>query len=132
MSVVDASVLVDALIVDGPVGVAAREVLAAEPVVDAPAIIRAEAISALRRLEATGRLSRSNALAALDELSRLNIRTYLVSPFIDRIWQLRSTLSVYDAWYVSLAEALGTELLTTDARLAGASGPRCSIDIVGP
>jgi predicted nucleic acid-binding protein len=53
-----------------------------------------------------------------------------VDPFIDRIWELRSNLSVYDAWYVALAEALGTELFSTDQRLASAPGPRCPIKVV--
>jgi predicted nucleic acid-binding protein len=34
-------------------------------------------------------------------------------------------LTAYDAWYVALAEALETRLVTLDRRLARASGPRC-------
>lgn len=52
--------------------------------------------------------------------------------FIDRAWQLRHNVSVYDAWYVALAESLDTELITTDARLAAADGPRCTIRYLGP
>jgi predicted nucleic acid-binding protein len=32
--------------------------------------------------------------------------------------------------YVALAEALDAVLVTTDARLAGAAGPTCQIDVV--
>lgn len=67
---------------------------------------------------------------AVDQLSRLGVRPHAVDPFIDRIWELRSNLSVYDAWYVALAEALGTELFSTDQRLASAPGPRCPIKVV--
>jgi predicted nucleic acid-binding protein len=37
---------------------------------------------------------------------------------------------VHDAAYVALAEALGAVLVTTDGRLASASGLRCSIDLL--
>ena len=33
--------------------------------------------------------------------------------------------------YVALAEALGAILVTTDERLAGASGPTCAIEVIG-
>jgi len=36
----------------------------------------------------------------------------------------------YDAAYVALAELLGAVLLTADARLAGAPGLRCRLDLV--
>jgi predicted nucleic acid-binding protein len=38
--------------------------------------------------------------------------------------------TVYDAAYVALAEAIGAGLLTADARIAGATGPRCEIEVV--
>jgi predicted nucleic acid-binding protein len=40
-------------------------------------------------------------------------------------------VSVYDAWYVALAERLSVTLVTTDRRLASANGPRCEIEVVG-
>jgi predicted nucleic acid-binding protein len=33
--------------------------------------------------------------------------------------------------YVALAEALAAPLLTTDRRLAAATGPACSIELIG-
>lgn len=36
-------------------------------------------------------------------------------------------VTVYDAWYVALAEALDATLVTADLRLVGATGPRCEI-----
>jgi predicted nucleic acid-binding protein len=44
---------------------------------------------------------------------------------LPRIWQLRHNLSVYDAAYVALAEALGAPLLTADRTLAAVPGLRC-------
>jgi predicted nucleic acid-binding protein len=130
LSVIDASVLVDALITIGPLGSAAEEVVASQSIVEAPAILKAEAVSAFRGLEHRGELSESSAVSALDHLDRLAVRAYPVDPFLSRIWELRQTLSVYDAWYVSLAEELGTDLVTTDQRLATAPGPRCPITVV--
>jgi predicted nucleic acid-binding protein len=37
---------------------------------------------------------------------------------------------MYEAANVALAEALDSELLTADARLAKAPGPRCRIEIL--
>ena len=43
---------------------------------------------------------------------------------------LAHSITAYDACYVALAEALGCTLLTADARLARAPGPRCTIDLL--
>jgi predicted nucleic acid-binding protein len=130
LSVIDASVLVDALVTIGPLGDAAEDVLASQPIVEAPAILKAEALSAVRRLEQRGELPGSTTRTVLDQLGRLGVRPYHVDPLLERIWELRDTLSTYDAWYVALAEELDTDLVTTDRRLATASGPRCPITVV--
>ncbi|KZS77345.1 hypothetical protein A4G26_21060 [Mycobacterium kansasii] len=52
-------------------------------------------------------------------------------PLLHRVWELRHVLTTYDAAYVALAEALDVVLVTADARLSGASGTRCEIDVVG-
>jgi len=41
-----------------------------------------------------------------------------------RAFELRATVTAYDACYVALAEALEWPLCTDDRRLANASGPR--------
>jgi predicted nucleic acid-binding protein len=132
LSVPDASVVADALIGHGPHGAAAEETLREQPVVDAPAILKAEVLSALRRVEALGEVSASVVRDALDQLSRLGVRSHPVDPHMERIWELRANVSVYDAWYVAVAEALETTLVTTDQRLATAPGPRCPIEVIGP
>ncbi|MGH2871205.1 MAG: type II toxin-antitoxin system VapC family toxin [Solirubrobacteraceae bacterium] len=68
--------------------------------------------------------------AALLRWGRLGLRRFAVVGLLGRIWELRENLSAYDASYVSLAEALGCELVTADARLAGAPGPRCAVTTV--
>ena len=49
---------------------------------------------------------------------------------LGRIWELRDNLTAYDAGYVALAEALGCPLITSDARIARATGPRCVVEVV--
>jgi predicted nucleic acid-binding protein len=46
------------------------------------------------------------------------------------MWDLRENLTVYDAAYVALAEALGFPLLTADRRLAAAPRLRCQVELV--
>lgn len=49
-----------------------------------------------------------------------------------RAFELRANVTPYDAAYVGLAEALDCPLLTGDARLAGAPGPRCEVRLLRP
>ena len=51
-------------------------------------------------------------------------------PYTRRIWELRNSVSAYDACYVAVAEALNCPLLTTDARLGGANGVRAPIIVM--
>lgn len=131
MSVVDASVLIDALVVAGKQGSPARDELRRTSRLEVPAIFRAEAISALRGLVLRGQLSPLRAAAAREQVRRVRARAHPFEPFVGRVWELRDNLTVYDAWYVALAERLETELVTADTRLAGAVGPRCAIRLVG-
>ncbi len=50
---------------------------------------------------------------------------------LKRAWELRDTVRAWDAMYVALAEALGAVVITTDQRLAGATGATCAIEMVG-
>lgn len=59
------------------------------------------------------------------------LRRYVLSG-ADRAWQLRQNVTVYDALYVALAEALQAPLLTTDARPARSPGHRAAIEVVIP
>ncbi len=130
MSVLDASVVVDAFVVDGDLGDTARERLDRHDVLIAPTILRAEVLSALRSMTLRGEVAELRARRAIDRLRRLSVVGLPIEPLMGRIWELRSTISVYDAWYVALAERLATTLVTTDRRLATANGPRCEIELV--
>ena len=125
-AVVDASVLVAALVDSGHEGQWAETAIA-EGSLAAPELALAEATNILRRLELAGQISRLEATAAHRDLLRLDMETYPFAPLAERVWELRSNLTGYDAWYVALAEALDCPLLTLDRKIAGATGPMCEV-----
>ena len=127
-AVIDASTLVAALIDDGNDGQWALEWLAQRPMA-APALLPAETSNILRRLELSRQISRLEATASHRELPRFDFELYPFAPFADRVWELRFNLTVYDAWYVALAESLGWPLVTLDRKMAGASGTRCEFRV---
>ena len=130
MSVVDASLVVDALVTAGPSGDAARERLRLLEAASAPSILGAEVASALRRLVQASQLDPGRGRAALHRVRSLRVAAYPFEPFAFRCWELRSDLTIYDAWYVAVAEALGSPLVTADRRLAATAGARCEVDLV--
>ena len=129
-AVVDASVLVAALVDSGNTGLWAEEVISEGPLA-VPGLALVEATNILRRLEQSRRLSRLEATASHRDLLRLDMDVYPFAPVAERVWELRSNLTSYDAWYVALAEALEFPLVTLDFRLSRAPGPRCDV-IVPP
>lgn len=122
--VVDASVLVAAFTDGGPAGAWAEGLLADDHLI-APHLVLVETTNIFRRLELAGRLDRLEAGTAARDLLQLDLELMPFWPFADRVWELRSNLTSYDAWYVAVAEALELPLATLDRRLAGASGTRC-------
>jgi predicted nucleic acid-binding protein len=122
--VVDSSVLVAALVDTGPNGVWAEEVLSRGSL-HSPELSRVEATNVLRRLELAKQLTTTEANAAHEDLMLLEIELFSFEPFADRIWELRHSVTGYDAWYVALAEALKLPLATLDGRLSRAAGLAC-------
>jgi predicted nucleic acid-binding protein len=127
--VVDASVLVVALADDGLDGDRARARLRGETLA-APELVDLEVASVLRRLARVGALDNRRAVLALTDLAELPMRRASHKSLTGRCWELRDNLTVYDAAYVALAEALDAALLTGDRRLAKAAGPTCPIEVL--
>jgi len=126
--VVDSSVVVAALIDTGPVGVWAEAMLVSGPLA-APHLMPVEAANILRRLALAGDISADVASLAHEDLVSLRLELFPYSSCAPRIWELRSNITAYDAWYVALAETLGARLATLDARLSRASGTRCEFAV---
>jgi predicted nucleic acid-binding protein len=129
MIVVDASVIVSGLADDGDDGDRIRDRLRGQQLA-APELIFLEVASAWRKLVARGVLDERRARLALDDLRALRLRRAPHAPLLGRCWELRDNLTLYDAAYVALAEILGATLLTGDARLAGAPGARCVVEVM--
>ena len=129
MLVIDASVLAVALLDDGPDGDLIRDRLRGERLA-APALIDLEVASVWRGLTRGGHLDARRVGQAMDDLQDLPVQRVEHTPLLARCWELRENLTIYDAAYVALAEALQATLLTGDRRLARATGPRCAIEVV--
>lgn len=122
--VVDASLVVSALVDGGITGSWAESLLAGEPL-SAPHLMPVEAANVLRRAAAAGEISADVAAMAHTDLLDLRVELFPYAPFATRVWELRDNLTSYDAWYVALAEFLGSPVATLDIKLARAAGPRC-------
>jgi predicted nucleic acid-binding protein len=123
MLVVDASAVVDLLLVRPVAASVERHMEAHAYDLHAPHLIDPEVLSALRRTVVAGDAPTDRASAAVADLLDLPIERYPHDGLVPRIWELRQNFSAYDATYVALAGALtgeGVPLLTTDARLARA------------
>ena len=126
MIVADASVLVAAIADHSAGGEAAREHLIRNDVA-IPYLADLEVASALRGLTRRGIINPEAATRALRAYQSLPLVRAEHDPLLDRCWELRDNLTVYDASYVALAEVLEAPLVTGDQRLANAAGVRCTM-----
>ena len=124
--VIDASVVVAALIGEGPDASWAEETLSRGPLAG-PHLLPVESANILRRAALARDIPPELASLAYQDLLRLPVELFPYAPFADRIWDLRGNLTTYDAWYVALAESLGARLATLDARLSRAPGIGCEV-----
>ncbi|MYF50847.1 MAG: type II toxin-antitoxin system VapC family toxin [Gammaproteobacteria bacterium] len=122
--VVDASVLVAALVDDGEDG-RWSEISIGRDALVAPELLLVESSNILRRLERAGIISNIEANAAHSDLLRLDVELFPFAPFAKRVWALRGNMTGYDAWYVAVAERFECPLLTLDRKLSRATGPMC-------
>ncbi len=130
MIVVDTSAAITALFPDPPGGLAERLADAGELV--APHLIDIEFLHALRRLVRSGVLSEDRAAETRHEFADLAITRFPHEPLADSIWDLRESLTAYDAAFIALAGALSVPLITCDAALAKASKLGASVELFKP
>jgi predicted nucleic acid-binding protein len=122
--VIDASLVVAALVDTGAEGTWADELLGSDSLV-APHLLPVEVASVLRRAAIAGDISADSASLAHADLLALRVGFFAYEPFAERVWQLRETVTSYDGWYVAVAESIDAPLATLDRRLAQSRGARC-------
>jgi predicted nucleic acid-binding protein len=121
--VLDASVLVRAAVDRSPAARSWTARLGGDVRGHAPDLIWAEVASALRLYVSTKAMKRADAREILANLGRLELGTQalreLSLPAMERA--LRQGVTVYDACYLVLADALQATLVTADRKLAEAA-----------
>lgn len=127
--VVDASVVLEMLLRTPASDAIADRILTSRERLHAPHLLDLEVAQVMRRYVARRELTEPRARQALEILPVFPLTRYAHEPLLPRIWQLRGTLTAYDAAYVALAEALGVILLTRDERLSRASGIRAKVEL---
>jgi predicted nucleic acid-binding protein len=130
MIVTDASVVVELLLGTEGASRIADRLLDPEETLHAPHLLDVEVAQALRRYALAGDVTPRMGELGLSDLLDLPIVRHPHTLLLPRIWELRRSISAYDAAYVALAEALGAPLLTRDARLARSHGHRARIELI--
>ncbi len=125
MIVLDASAALLGLMNSGE----SRALLESESIVS-PHLVDSEVVHALRSQVLRGELDPALGERMLQVWQQLGLERVAVTGLLGRVWELRANVSAYDGTYIALAEAMECALVTADARLAGAPGPRCPITVV--
>ena len=100
--------------------------------VHAPALIDAEVTSAVRGLLMTSKpaiqITAERAEHMLDDYADLPLVRYPMQSFQRRALALRDNFTVYDAFYLALAESLSMPLLTDDRKFGKAPAQAAVIE----
>ena len=130
MIVVDASALLEVLLNTPAACPIARRLFAPGETLHAPHLLDVEMAQALRRYCRTGEITPQRGLEALEDLGDLPMARYPHDLFLPRMWELRDSVTAYDAAYLCLAEVLAAPLLTRDAALASCPGHSAKVEVV--
>jgi len=98
--------------------------------VHVPHLIDIEIAEVLRRYVLRGVLDERLGATALARWMDFEVERHPHQPFLGRIWRLRANVTAYDTVYLALAEALSTELVTGDRRLAEVLGTAVAIKLI--
>ncbi|OII70437.1 type II toxin-antitoxin system VapC family toxin [Streptomyces sp. CC77] len=135
MIVVDASAATAFITSRSPFAQGVRALVASAEELNAPHLIDTEVTSAMIGLGRGTRgeapkISKADLDRYLKEFADLPITRHAVLHLTPRVRVLAANLSVYDATYVALAEALGVPLVTTDARIRRGAGTMARCEII--
>jgi predicted nucleic acid-binding protein len=130
MIVVDASTLLEVLLMTEAGGSIRGRLFRKGETLHAPHLIDLEIAQVLRRYGQSGDLDASRGAEALEDLADFPLSRYPHDFLLPRIWDLRTTITAYDAAYVALAEVLGARLLTREKRLAAAAAGSIKVEVI--
>jgi len=114
--VIDASALVELLLRRETAAPVSAGIATGDAV--APQLLDAEVANSLAGLERGRVLDAAGAELALEILADAPIERVEHGGLLGDAWALRHNLSLYDAFYVALAQRLACTLITADRRLA--------------
>ena len=130
MIVLDASAAIEWLL-QSPAGIKIDErIFSPAESLHAPHLLDVEVAQVLRRHVREGTMTAQRGEEALEDLGDLPLYRYPHDFLMPRVWELRATLTAYDAVYVALAELLDAPLLTCDGGIASASGHNASVEVL--
>lgn len=125
--VLDTSALIEILLARNPDPQLRRRTMTA--VAAAPDILDIETIGVVRRWEANALLPARLADRAIAQLAAAGIIRMPHRSLLPRIWELRHSITPYDAAFVALAERLSIPLIACDAKLAKAHGHNAHVEL---
>ncbi|MGH3438965.1 MAG: type II toxin-antitoxin system VapC family toxin [Sciscionella sp.] len=125
--IVDNSALIEVVTGAQPHPALLRQLMLARAA--APELLDAEALSVIRRMARSRVLSTDRAKTALLQIQQAPLLRLPHRPLLERAWELRHSISAYDALYVALAEQLDVPLVTCDAKLASSNGHHAEIEL---
>src|SRR5580700_5984300 len=128
--VLDASAAIEWLL-QSPTGIKIdRRIFSRSESLHAPHLLDIEVTQVLRRYVREKLITTQRGQEALEDLAGLPLDRYPHDFLLPRVWDLRATLTAYDAVYVALAELLDAPLLTCDRKIAFAPGHSANIEVI--
>lgn len=130
MIVVDASALVEVLTRSPATSLVEEFLMRNRDGLHAPHLLDVECTHVIRRYVQLGIMQSDHAQISITGLQNFRLIRHSHVPLLGRVWELRASLTAYDAVYVALAESLGAPLLTRDTRLAGSAAAYVQMQLV--
>lgn len=130
MVVIDASVLLTALVSSDRDGSHARRAIVRHQPLHAPQLVYVEVLSAIRGINLAGRISDADAEEAVTDLAAYPITVHPHPPLLPGAFHLRHPVTAYDAMYIVLAATLDVALLAADEHLGRAGDLPCEVRLV--